>query len=71
MPIYEFDCHDCGDSFESLVLSFSKIDGVSCPDCMSNNITKKISTFAVKGDQGSNSMSSFDTSAASCATGST
>ena len=70
MPIYEFDCHDCGDQFESLVLSFSKIDGVSCPECESNNVHKKISTFAVKGDSGG-STSSFSTSAASCAPGGT
>jgi putative FmdB family regulatory protein len=71
MPIYEFDCHDCGDSFESLVLSFSKIEGVSCPDCNSNNITKKISTFAVRGEPGGSSSPSFNASAASCTTGST
>ena len=65
MPIYEFDCQDCGDSFESLVMSFSRIDGVSCPECKSKNVQKKISTFAVKGDYGSSS--SFSTGAASCA----
>lgn len=70
MPIYEFDCHDCGDQFESLVLSFSKIDGVTCPDCQSSNVQKKISTFAVKGDSGSN-YSSFSSSAAACSTGGT
>lgn len=71
MPIYEFDCHDCGDQFESLVLSFSKIDGVTCPDCKSSNVTKKISTFAVKGDTSSSGSSAFNNSAAACSTGST
>ena len=69
MPIYEFDCQDCGDSFESLVLSFSRIDGVTCPECKSENVHKKISTFAVKGDSGSSP--SFSTNAASCAPGGT
>ena len=69
MPIYEFDCQDCGDSFESLVMSFTKIDGVACPECESKNIQKKISTFAVKGDLGSSA--SFSTSAAACAPGGT
>jgi putative FmdB family regulatory protein len=69
MPIYEFDCQDCGDSFESLVMSFSRIDGVTCPECKSEKIQKKISTFAVKGDIGSSA--SFSTSAASCAPGGT
>ncbi len=70
MPIYEFACQDCGDSFESLVMSFTKIDGVICPECASKNIQKKISTFAVKGDN-TGSSASFNTSAASCAPGST
>lgn len=71
MPIYEFDCHDCGDHFESLVFSFSKIEGVTCPECESSNIKKKVSTFAVKGEA-SNSSASFNTAnAASCSTGST
>lgn len=69
MPIYEFDCQDCGDSFESLVMSFSRIDGVTCPECKGENVQKKISTFAVKGDFGSSP--SFSTSAASCAPGGT
>ncbi len=70
MPIYEFDCQDCGDQFESLVFSFSKIEGVICPECQSNNVQKKISTFAVKGNSVS-SFSSLSTSASSCSTGGT
>ena len=69
MPIYEFDCQECGDSFESLVMSFTKIDGVTCPECKSENIQKKISTFAVQGN--TSSSASFSTSAASCAPGGT
>ena len=69
MPIYEFDCQDCGDSFESLVMSFSKIEGVTCPECKSENVHKKISSFAVKGDSGSSAP--FSTSAGSCAPGGT
>jgi putative FmdB family regulatory protein len=69
MPIYEFDCKDCGDSFESLVMSFNRIDGVTCPECESQNIHKKISTFAVQGDLSSSTP--LNTSAASCAPGGT
>lgn len=68
MPIYEFDCHDCGDSFESLVLSFSAVDRVSCPVCESKNVKKKLSTFAVKGSQ-SNASRMSTSSAASCSPG--
>ncbi|HBX70225.1 MAG TPA: transcriptional regulator [Chloroflexi bacterium] len=72
MPIYEFDCHDCGDQFEALVFSINKVQKVTCPQCQSGNIKKKVSTFAVKGNSGSgSSASSFSSSAASCSTGST
>ena len=72
MPIYEFACDDCGDAFEALVMSFSKIAGVTCPECSSTNIQKKMSTFAVQGDSSrSAGTTSFSSSATSCATGST
>lgn len=68
MPIYEFDCHECGKPFETLVLGFST-ENVRCPECDSKDIKKKISAFAVKG--GSIGSISFNSSAASCTTGST
>jgi putative FmdB family regulatory protein len=68
MPIYEFDCRECGKPFESLVLGFST-DNVRCPDCDSQNVKKKISSFAVKGGQ--SASIGFNTSAAACSTGST
>jgi putative FmdB family regulatory protein len=72
MPIYEFDCEDCGDNFESLVFSYSKINGVTCPECKGSNIHKRVSTFAVKGDQGSGSSAAFSAgSSAACSTGGT
>lgn len=72
MPIYEFDCHDCGDQFEALVFSINKVQNVTCPQCESGNVKKKVSTFSVKGRSGSlDSASSYSGSAASCSTGST
>lgn len=69
MPIYEFQCDNCGQPFEELVFSSSAIDQVSCPECGSKEIHKLISTFASKVSGGSSS--SFSTSsAASCSTGS-
>jgi putative FmdB family regulatory protein len=68
MPIYEFDCDDCRKPFESLVMGFST-DHVKCPECEGNNVKKKISSFAVKGN--SVGVSSFDTNTSSCSTGST
>ena len=69
MPIYEFMCADCGHPFEQLVLAGSKIAEVACPICQSQNVTKKISTFASKLSSGS-SFSFSNSSSSSCSTGS-
>ncbi len=47
MPIYEFSCDDCGESFEKLVRS-SSADAVECPECGSAHVTKRVSTFAAR-----------------------
>lgn len=49
MPIYEYICRDCGNSFEKILSSGSETAaGVICPACASANIEKKLSTFATK-----------------------
>jgi putative FmdB family regulatory protein len=46
MPIYEYQCSDCGDEFEKMV-RFSEADqNPPCPVCQSQNTKKKISSFA-------------------------
>jgi len=68
MPIFEFVCTDCNQPFEDLVFG-SSIEGVLCPSCGSEQVKKKMSTFASKisgGDGASLSLGS--SSAASCAT---
>lgn len=70
MPIYEFICDECGQTFEELLRSTEEIRSVVCPNCASEHVKKKISTFASKVSGGSSF--SFDSSAASaCRTGST
>ncbi len=69
MPIYEFVCADCGHPFEQLVLNSSKIASISCPTCQSQNVTKKISTFASRLTGGS-PFSLGSSSGAGCSTGS-
>ncbi len=52
MPIYEYQCHDCGREFEKMV-RFSEADHDQiCPACQSLNTKKKISTFASLGGSG-------------------
>jgi putative FmdB family regulatory protein len=45
MPIYEYLCADCSDTFEELV-SASGADNVHCPACGSGTVTKLLSSFA-------------------------
>jgi len=70
MPIYEFACSECGQSFEELVFSLSKVDEVTCPACHSRQVRKKMSTFASKVSGGDASFSLGASSAPSCSTGS-
>ena len=69
MPIFEFQCSECGQPFEELVRSANAIDEVVCPVCQSANVKKKVSLFASK-SSGSLSLSSYSSST-SCSTGST
>jgi putative FmdB family regulatory protein len=63
MPIYEYECTDCGEPFEELILSISKEVEVNCPSCESKSVKKKISLF---GTTASDTGSSF--SSAACTT---
>ncbi|MCX7988164.1 MAG: zinc ribbon domain-containing protein [Thermodesulfovibrio sp.] len=55
MPIYEYKCNNCGENFEILVFGNKK---VACPKCKSEEITKKLSSFSMKGVQKGNSACS-------------
>ena len=69
MPIFEFVCNDCGQPFEDLIFG-SSIEGVICPACGSEQVKKKMSTFASKIGGDGASLSLGSSSAASCRTGS-
>lgn len=69
MPIFEFECSECGETFEELVRSAAVVDEVVCPCCGGKHVQKKISTFASK-ISGSNFVSSYSSSSAGCSTGS-
>ena len=52
MPVYEFLCQQCGNSFE-LSLSISDVEskrqgGLQCPGCGSANVVQQVSSFQVK-----------------------
>ena len=65
MPIFEFMCTDCNESFEELVRSLNTVDEIDCPSCGSRHVQKMISTFASKIAGGG--TSSFNSSASACA----
>jgi putative FmdB family regulatory protein len=68
MPIFEFDCPDCGEPFEKLVRN-TATEPVVCPTCGSKKVKKKLSRIATKTNGGSSSAS--DSGSSSCSTGGT
>ncbi len=51
MPIYEYLCADCSDTFEELV-SISGGSSVRCPSCDSDTVTRLLSAFATSRPEG-------------------
>jgi putative FmdB family regulatory protein len=45
MPIFEYQCSDCDDTFELLMRSDTRI---ACPSCDSPRVVKKLSLFAAQ-----------------------
>ncbi len=52
MPLYEFQCTECGHPFEELVRASSAIVEVKCPVCDSEHVRRKVSLFASKASGG-------------------
>ncbi|MGZ6292339.1 MAG: FmdB family zinc ribbon protein [Syntrophales bacterium] len=48
MPIYEFKCKKCSNSFEVLFLSGSDKPAVACPACKSKKAERLMSKFGGK-----------------------
>ncbi|MBZ5607292.1 MAG: zinc ribbon domain-containing protein [Acidobacteriia bacterium] len=44
MPLYEFECLDCGQNFEALVRDATP---PVCPECQSQNLEQLLSMFSV------------------------
>ena len=48
MPMYEFECRDCGHEFEDLVFSSNySPEDIKCPTCGTAKPERKISAAAV------------------------
>jgi putative FmdB family regulatory protein len=48
MPIYEYKCKKCKKEFEKLVFAGDNT-AISCPECQSNEVTKKMSVASFMG----------------------
>ena len=46
MPLYEFECLECGTAFEKLVKKAGAVSEVACPMCQSVKVEQQISTCA-------------------------
>ncbi len=64
MPLYEFTCTKCGETFEELVAAGLDALGVTCPECGSEAVEKLVSRFASAG------TASGGSSGSSCGPGS-
>ena len=58
MPLFEFKCQDCGNTFEKIVPTADA--AVSCQQCQSLKVEKLLSVFAV--GTSSRPTSNFDSS---------
>ncbi len=55
MPLYEYKCKKCGNSFEELVFGEEK---VKCPKCGSEEVEKLLSVFSSGGGESKTTTSS-------------
>lgn len=53
MPIYEYDCQECGQHFEKLIRSTSANNVIACPACLSTRCVKSLSCFCTAHSTGS------------------
>ncbi|HNS01561.1 MAG TPA: zinc ribbon domain-containing protein [Anaerolineae bacterium] len=61
MPIYEYQCTDCGDDFERFLRSMFSQEKITCPTCGSEQVKKAFSLFGA-----TSSSSGSVSSAAAC-----
>lgn len=67
MPLYEYHCSECDQSFEKM-MRFSELDlAPECPHCHSRETHKQISTFASRITGGAAAATA--PSASSCSSG--
>lgn len=61
MPIYEYQCNQCGREFAQLILNSREEKKIRCKFCSHGNLKRLISTFSVHQTESSR-IANFDTS---------
>jgi putative FmdB family regulatory protein len=60
MPIFEYQCDDCGTKFEKLVRKMGGVaEQVVCPSCGRDHLQEQYSTFAAHAGKSGNSESAM------------
>ena len=59
MPIYEYECEQCGRKFEYFLRSGGDEKKVKCPKCGADNPKRVVSSFASKSADNSCSTHSY------------
>jgi putative FmdB family regulatory protein len=62
MPIYEYQCAECGETFEKFLRTFSEQEELTCPRCGSKDVRKAISLFGLGSATSTGSSSCSPTS---------
>jgi len=48
MPVYEYQCLECGEKFEKLVRSMNSPQEIECPKCGGRKVEKLLSAFGLR-----------------------
>lgn len=46
MPLYEYECLECGARFEKLIKSAREAGNITCPHCACRKVEEQISSFS-------------------------
>ncbi len=61
MPIYEYECIECGNRFDKLIRNPNKPPKIICPACEGKDVQRLISQVAVHGGEGGTIDSEVET----------